>query len=338
MLQQHESTLMNEIQQWRELLGTILHEPEEKQRVARELKLNPITLTRWINGDANPRPHNLQSLLKVLPRHRAVLFEAMPIAWKNALGAMQPADESLEEIPASFFIRVLDAHATLSRVVLLHSIADMVMEQMLKHLDPHRLGMEITLAVCQRPWNEDKVHSLREFIGRGTPPWSDNTGQRALLLGSESLAGYVVATERPMVIQSREERQILFPVHWTPWEESAMACPLLRSGRVAGCMLVSSIQPDYFVPERQTVIEHYSRLIALALESDEFYSFDMIELFPMPTFDIQKAAFVAFRQRVNDVLKEAAKKEEPLSLVQAEDIVWHQMETELADLVRHKVQ
>jgi GAF domain len=329
---------MDETQQWRELLGNILHNQEEKQRVAHELKLTPITLTRWIEGDAAPRPQNLQLLLKVLPRHSAALLEVMPEAWKISLGSVLPADESLEEIPPSFFVRVLEAHATLPGNVLVHSLADMVMEQMLKHLDPRRLGMEITLALCSRPSNGGRVRSLRETVGRGTPPWSDSTRQRALLLGSESLAGYVVRSGRVTVIQSREEKQYLFPVHWTPWEESAMACPLLRAGRVAGCLLVSSTQPDYFAPARQTVIEHYALLTGLALESNLFYSFEMIDLLLMPPSDAQKAALLTFRQDVNDLLREAGKSGELLSLEQAEEEVWRQVETKLAEAVHHQPQ
>lgn len=325
---------MYETQQWRELLGSILHDPKEKQRIAHELRLNPITISRWISGEATPRPYNLQLLLKTLPRYRASLLEVMPAAWKSTLNSAPPADESLEEISSSFFIRVLTAHSNLPSNVHFYSICDMVLGQMLKHLDPHRLGMEITLALCLPPLKGDKVHSLREAIGRGTPPWSEHSDQQTFLLGSESLAGHVVTAAHAEAIQSREEKRYLFPVHWMPWEESAMACPLMRAGRVAGCLLVSSTQPDYFLPDRQTLVEHYAHLIALALESSEFYDFGRIELYLMPSFDKQQATFATLRQRVNETLSEAQVRQQPLSLMQAEELVWHQIEAELAGLAR----
>lgn len=326
---------MDETQQWRELLGSILYDPKEKQRIASELRLNPITLSRWVSGDAIPRPYNLQLLLKTLPRYRTSLLEVMPAAWKSALNSAPPADESPGEISSSFFVRVLTAHSNLPGNVRFYSICDLVLGQMLKHLDPRRLGMEITLALCLPPLKGDNVRSLREAIGRGTPPWSERTEQQTFLLGSESLAGHVVTAGHAEAIQSREEKRYLFPVHWTPWEESAMACPLMRSGLVAGCLLVSSTQPDYFLPDRQTLVEHYAHLIALALESDEFYDFGRIELYLMPSFDNQQAAFTTFRERVNETLSEAQVREQPLGLVQAEAIVLHRIEAELAKLARH---
>ena len=114
-----------------------------------------------------------------------------------------------------------------------------------------------------------------------------------------------------------------------------MACPLMRAGLVAGCLLVSSTQLDYFLPGRQTLVEHYAHLIALALESDKFYDFRRIELYLMPSFDNQQAAFATFRQRVNEMLSEAQVRGQPLDLMQAEEIVLHRIEAELAGLARH---
>ena len=99
---------MDETQQWRELLGSILYDPKEKQRIASELRLNPITLSRWVSGDAIPRPYNLQLLLKTLPRYRASLLEVMPAAWKSALNSAPPVDESPGEISSSFLYTCLD--------------------------------------------------------------------------------------------------------------------------------------------------------------------------------------------------------------------------------------
>ncbi len=320
---------MDDTQKWRTLLGSILHDPKERQRIANEMQLNPLTLTRWINGEATPRSQNLRLLLNALPQHRASLLESMPQAWKSAFDSAPPVDESFQEIPSAFFVRILNAYSSLSKGVRFNSIFEMIMQRMLKHLDPNRVGMEITLARCLPPSSGGKVHSLRETLGRGTPPWSDNIEQRAFLLGSESLAGYVVTSGRPVAIRSREDNQWT-PVHWTPWEESAMAYPFIRDGRVAGCLLVSSTRPGYFSEERQAIVGQYTQLLAVALESDEFYDFGSIELYMMPSFDIQRPYFATFRERVNEVLREASRKGEFLSLAQAEELVWHQLEAELA--------
>jgi hypothetical protein len=40
---------------WSELLGRIIADPQEKQRIVNEPGINPITLNRWIKGEAISR-------------------------------------------------------------------------------------------------------------------------------------------------------------------------------------------------------------------------------------------------------------------------------------------
>ncbi len=40
---------------WRELLGRIIADPQEKQPIVNELSINPITLNRWIKGEVISR-------------------------------------------------------------------------------------------------------------------------------------------------------------------------------------------------------------------------------------------------------------------------------------------
>src|SRR5260370_39146739 len=134
---------MYETQQWRELLGSILYDPREKQRIASELRLNPITLSRWVSGDAIPRPYNLQLWLKTLPRYRESLLEVMPVAWKSALNSAPPVDEPPGEISSSFFVRVLTAHSHLPANVRFYSVSALLLGHLLKHLDLRRLGVHI---------------------------------------------------------------------------------------------------------------------------------------------------------------------------------------------------
>src|SRR5579883_2024761 len=61
---------MEASQSWRELLGKIIADPQERQRLADTLNINPITLTRWATHKSNPRPDNLRPLIEVLPQYR----------------------------------------------------------------------------------------------------------------------------------------------------------------------------------------------------------------------------------------------------------------------------
>ncbi len=36
---------------WRSLLKSIISDPQERQRLAEELGIKPITLIRWVNGE-----------------------------------------------------------------------------------------------------------------------------------------------------------------------------------------------------------------------------------------------------------------------------------------------
>ena len=45
---------------WRDLLKVIINDTHEKQRIASELGLNPVTLVRWTTQDIDPRPQNLR--------------------------------------------------------------------------------------------------------------------------------------------------------------------------------------------------------------------------------------------------------------------------------------
>jgi len=59
---------MQKLSSWRELLESITNNPSERERIATEIGVRPITLTRWASGESTPRPHNLHHLLNALPK------------------------------------------------------------------------------------------------------------------------------------------------------------------------------------------------------------------------------------------------------------------------------
>ena len=46
---------------WRELLGSIISETSERERIANEIGVHTGTLMRWVNGDSMPRQQNLRT-------------------------------------------------------------------------------------------------------------------------------------------------------------------------------------------------------------------------------------------------------------------------------------
>jgi hypothetical protein len=322
---------MQNPQTWRELLGTCITDPSERQRIADFLGVAPITLTRWVSGESNPRLPNLRKLLVALPDHRERLLVLIQEEHPGFSTAIQDevAPGELTAIPSEFYDRVLYTLTNTSKEVLFRLLTDMVLQQALKHLDPDRLGMAAIVARCMPPSHENKVRSLRESLGRGSPPWRDNLEQQAILLGAESLTGYAVTSLHLVVNQNLRDERMQSAGYRGPWEESAAATPIKRCGGVAGCLLVSSTQPDYFVPARCMLIDQYAALLALAFACEDFYEPDFIELGLVPPAQEQRPYFSGFQQRVLQLIMGATREHRPMNYSQAEQMVWQQIEEEL---------
>src|SRR5258708_10193149 len=136
---------MDETQGWRELLRTILSDPQVKQRVANELSLNPMTLTRWSTGESTPRRQNLHQLIMALPQYRDSFIALIERDFPGFSAVHQEAGEGKSAtIPSEFYIRVLQTRATTPNNLRYWVLCDLVLEQSLKHLDPHLYGFSIT--------------------------------------------------------------------------------------------------------------------------------------------------------------------------------------------------
>jgi hypothetical protein len=316
---------LQDSQSWRELLGKIIKDPQEKLRIANELEISNVTLSRWVSGESNPRPHNLRLLLNILPEYRKVLLELLPEDMRKTFQETPEMDGTEQEISSTFYAHVLNSHSNLPAILHYSSVCDTILQQALKQLDPNQIGMEITIVKCMHPSKDNKVRSLRESVGRGTPPWTRELEQRTLFLGAESLTGYVVTTGRALAIQNRQEGLNLFPVQWVEWEESAMAHPIMLSDQIAGCLLVSSTQSNYFLsPNCQKLVQHYAELLTIAFKDEDFYDLHQIELGRMPAADVQYTYLATFRRRTAETMIQRK-----LGFIESERLVWQQLEEEL---------
>lgn len=322
---------MHEEKSWREYLSTIITNAKEKQRIADELGIQPITLSRWISGESEPRAHNLRQLLTILPNHRDQLVELLKKEKGFEEFSHAAHEDTRNEISSEFYSKIFVALASSTHNLRFWSICSLVLQQALSQLDTERLGMAVWVVRCMPPSGPDrKVRSLRETIGLGTPPWSGHLEQRAMFLGAESLAGNVVTLCRPSVIENLDEEHNLMPASRVDDEKSAAIYPILYIGRIAGVLMVSSTQYNYFLPQsRATLLQRYADLIALAFEPEDFYATEDISLGVMPPHEEQKPAFANFRQRVADIMIDAAGRSERLNNVQADLLVWRQLEEEL---------
>ena len=321
---------MYEPQTWHELLKQIIADTPTRQALASELGVVPVTLTRWANDEVTPRRHNLHKLLEVLtPEQRErmlpLLEREFPGFTASKSATPVPSTEVLA-IPNEVYIRVVHTLAYTPRQLRFSSLGDFVLQHAIKQLDPYRAGIAIYIVLCSPG---KRVRSLRESFGRGTPPWPQVLEQHGIFLGAESLAGHAVIFGHLEINQDLSSSETLSPGYRGMWEESAVAAPLLREGKIAGCLLVSSTLPDHFIPVRCQLIEQYAELLALALDPEEFYDPQQIDLGVMPPPETQRPYLLRFRHQVAAVLKEALRDQQLLTMQEAEARVWQQIEAEL---------
>lgn len=308
---------------WRELLGSIIAESAERERIANEIGVHTGTLMRWVNGDSNPRQQNLRQLLRALPKQQRNQLSHM-LPWSDPTGI---DDENVDwEIPYSFIMEVLEIRASTTDQLRSWTITRHVLQRALKQLDPERIGMSISVVRCMPP-KDGKIRSLRESEGLGTPPWGGDLEEKALLLGAESLAGHVTSGCRMEQVGDLKSKRIFLPAYRSEYEVSSAACPIMYGSRVAGCLLLSSIQTNYFASEaRLALIRAYAHLLALAFDSQEFYDPSILELHIMPPLEMQQTYFADFRQRVLALIQGSTNAGARVSGPSAEQLVWQEIE------------
>lgn len=298
--------VMQEQRGWRDILADVIRNQHERQRLVRELGINPITLSRWAANQARPREQYRDRLLELMPEKvrqefANSLVEEFP---ENADATSELEEEPSPEIPSPFYARIFSAYTSTSHALRSSSILTLILQQMLAHLDPAQEGLSVSVLRCIRPPRGEQVRSLQEFIGRGTPPFDTHQEQQLFLLGADTLAGAAVMRLHPQINQNLREESYA-PFLRTHLEESAMACPLLFENRVAGCSLVSSNRANYFTPIRQKLVQDYTNLMVLALSADDFFDPAYIALSLLPSRKEQQPFFSNFRQRVERLMSGA---------------------------------
>jgi hypothetical protein len=241
------------------------------------------------------------------------------------------SNKKVVAIPVELYERVLHTSATISDRLRFSSLGDLILREALAQLDPSLLGMAVIVACCMPP-SAEKVRSLRECTGRGTPPWKSHLEEWSILLGAESLAGSAVISGRLQVNQDFKGRHSIAPGYQDRWERSAVAAPIMRSGNIAAVLLVSSMQLSYFSPDYCRLIENYAELLTQAFAPADFYEPQHIQLGVMPFAEFQRPYVAQFQQRFKTVMMEHARDEQPFTSLQAEQIAWQQIECELLQL------
>lgn len=322
---------MKEIKTWRELLGEIISNSLEKQRIAQALKINPVTLSRWSSGHTKPRYDNIRLLLEALPQQRKQLAELLADDFPQLFNEQTSQDMPLREIPSTFYGRVLNAYTGSPTILRSSTICILILQQILTHIDPGQQGMAAIIIQCMPPDEKGRIHSLRKTYGRGTAPWISHDYQTQFF-GVESMVGQALIAGHPITIQCNCEKTRIFTEQYTVQEESCVVYPIMQADRTAGCLLIISSQAHYFNQVRVDLMKCYADLLSLAFEPEEFYDLGQIELGIMPDIQTQQGYLADFQQRVIQKMLQAAQSKQSFTRLQAELLVWQELEQELLRL------
>lgn len=263
----------------------LLHNRVEIARVAKELSVTENTVCRWMSGTSKPRSLHLKKLPVVLPECRTQLITVINQTFGQIISP--PPPPQIREVSKEIYQRVLEVVTTNSHDAdsRFWQISEIIFNDALDQLDAGRHGLAITYAKLM-PLHKDGIHSLREVKMRGHAPWSDATDCKTFL-GSTSLAGSAAVLLRARGWNDTDNDRA--PVEIDEYERSAYAVPILHGNLLAGVLVVSSGQSDFF--ENTTacqLVAEYALLMGVALSDHEFYSPDQLDLRPMPPLSWQR--------------------------------------------------
>lgn len=312
---------------WSAVLQGIIKSSAERQRLSTALGVTNMTLSRWASGESKPqRQHLIHLLQAVSPSQRPELLSALEQQYPEIQSWL--TEDTFEHIPSEFFAQVLNLRTTTTESLRFWRISDVILKQVLTQLDPNHLGMAVKLIQCMKPGPDGKIRSLRERTGKGTKPWAADLEHDVLFLGLESLSGYAVEV-RHIVNDDDLKQSKTIPAIQDNFEVSAAAHPIRFEGRIAGCLLASSTQMNYFSQQRLNLLTTFSDLISLAFDKDDFYDPNLIELRVMPKPEFQRPILAQFRWRVTTKFQQAMLHQDRFSNAEIEQDTWKELETEL---------
>ncbi len=277
----------------------IKNDRREVLRIARAVDVSDNTVYRWLNGTSEPRHNHLHCLLEALSQapqmHTLAPVEAAHHEYEPHITGHAGGNE---KVPQEIFHRVLEQVAMAADDASRRHIAKTIFEYALLHLDPKRHGMALTYAQLMSPQADGTIHSLCEVEMRGQTPWTSALEYKTYL-GSTTLAGAAANFQR-VRSWSCKDSAVRVPVGLDKNERSSCAAPVMRGGRVAGVLIVSSTQSDFVrnpvIPE---AISDYANMLATGLPDHEFYPRHLLRLVPMPELDWQRDIIArTYRKRV----------------------------------------
>ncbi len=320
------------VQTWRDLLGKVTVRPGERQRIATALRINSITITRWVTGASKPRIETLRALPHALPQHYEQMITLLKLEYPDLFSG-EPIIDMEEAIPSNFYGQVLNSYAMHPERLRIASLGDTILQQIIHQFDPNNEGFAVFIAQCVPPTRGHKVRSLRISIGASGPPVVSRFRNQTCFCGAESQAGLAVLSAHAVVVQGPEDAQRIIPGQQVLLPGSSLAIPILQYDCSAGSACFVSPHNNFFSPERITLLKQYVNLLTIAFNPHEFYPLADINLAMMPMRVQQQPVLSTLQQRITDRMLLPAAEGLPLSRLEAEQQILKEVEEELIQLV-----
>jgi hypothetical protein len=330
-MRKNSQEMEEEAQTWRDLLGKVASRPGERQRIAAALRINSITIARWVTGTSKPRIETLRALPHVLPLHYAQMITLLKLEYPD-LFTNEPIINMDVSIPSDFYSQMLNSYAMDPERLRLSALGSAILRQIILHFDPDSEGFGVFITQCVPPDPDHKVRSLRITIGAGGPPEVSHFRNQTCFYGAESQAGLAVLSAHAIVLQNPEDVQRIFPGQQIIASGSYLAIPLLQYDYSAGSACFVSPQKNFFSSERISLLKQYVNLLTLAFEPQEFYPLADINLAMMPMRSQQQPLLSTLQQRITARMLLPVSEGRPLSRLQAEQQIIKELEEELIQL------
>ncbi len=316
---------MKEPLTWRSLLGEVIAHPQERQRIAQILGVNPVSLTRWATGTSNPRAKHIHALLGALPHLRQQLLPLLLEEYPHFLADVMALEEEPLDVPSDFYAQVLDVYAHMQPLLRSSTIITLILKQILSQFDSQQRGGAVFILQCVPPAPGKPIRSLYIAYAHTTLPWQRIESHRQLF-GIESQVGYAVQMQRPVTLSQSVEKVQLLPSSYDLDTLSSIAYPLLQERNAAGCLWIVTPYPQQFSDAQTELVSHYTNLLLLAFPSHSFYPFGQISLGVLPDFIHQRSFLHGFNERVKGHIITATRQGQILTRPQAELKVWQELE------------
>lgn len=323
--------MVEKSQTWRDLLGEIISNPQDRQRIAAHMEINPATLMRWTRSKARPRVDSLLHLQEAIPaQYQARLSTLVAEEYPQLAPRQEEAvTRAGRVIPSAFYARTLNTYTSTPENIRIEAVRTMLLQQIVAHLAPaqHQL-LVVSLAQCMPPLQGKRwIRSLRLIAGRGTLLWKTFIENQVIFLGAESPVGRALRGGYLLEQVDIQEMEWLNACYKVSQMGSFVASPILHASKAAGCLYLFSPDPHFFTLDNLPLIQAYTDLFVLAFDPRAFFELDEIVLGVMPSPEEQRSVLAQFQSRVTQLLLQDNTHQ--LTRPRAESLVWQELEQEL---------